>query len=118
MTDPASFQEIEEYWLREAKNNVGDDAVIMIVGNKSDMENTIDDSIIDHFILDTGLSSYKVSAKTGENVEKMFIELCQVLVEKEKLMKPMKNEKNKKQNKIKIGDEEEKKRKRDICCKR
>ena len=65
MTDPSSFQEIEEYWLREAKNNVSDETVIMIVGNKSDMEHKVDDNVIDHFIMDTGLSSCKVSAKTG-----------------------------------------------------
>ena len=44
VNDPLSFTEIEEYWLQEAKNNTDSDALICLVGNKSDMENRIDRS--------------------------------------------------------------------------
>jgi GTPase SAR1 family protein len=37
LTDPASFKEIEDYWIQEAKNNSDTDIMICLVGNKCDM---------------------------------------------------------------------------------
>ena len=91
--DPSSFEEIEDYWLTEAKNNISDDAVISIIGNKADMEHTVPEERIEQFAREAGIKNYYVSAKTGENVDKMFQELCEGLVEKAKLMQPLKTDK-------------------------
>jgi len=43
MTDPASFKEIEDYWIQEAKNNSDSDIMICLVGNKCDMPSQVQD---------------------------------------------------------------------------
>ena len=44
LTDPATFREIEDYWIQEAKNNSDSDIMICLVGNKADMPSQIQDS--------------------------------------------------------------------------
>lgn len=80
LTDPASFKEIEDYWIQEAKNNSDSDIMICLVGNKCDMPTQILDSEISMLVQSIGLPSYAVSAKTGEGVEKMFSEICEKLI--------------------------------------
>lgn len=46
MTDPATFKEIEDYWVQEAKNNSDSDIMICLVGNKCDMPSQVQDSEI------------------------------------------------------------------------
>lgn len=72
MTDPATFKEIEDYWIQEAKNNSDSDIMICLVGNKCDMPSQIPESDINLLVQSIGLPSYFVSAKTGEGVETMF----------------------------------------------
>ena len=65
LNDPQSFEEIEDYWLTEAKNNISDDTIIFILGNKSDMEHAVLEGRIEQFSREAGVKSYNVSAKTG-----------------------------------------------------
>lgn len=44
LTDPATFKEIEDYWIQEAKNNSDSDIMICLVGNKCDMPAQVQDS--------------------------------------------------------------------------
>lgn len=44
LTDQASFKEIEDYWIQEAKNNSDSDIMICLVGNKCDMPAQVQDS--------------------------------------------------------------------------
>lgn len=80
MTDPASFKEIEDYWIQEAKNNSDSDIMICLVGNKCDMPSQVQDVDINLLVQNIGLPSYYVSAKTGEGVDKMFTEICEKLI--------------------------------------
>lgn len=60
------------------KENRGDDATIVVIGNKLDLgeERKVEkDTAVEKF-RDMGIKYYEMSAKTGENVEKMFQELC------------------------------------------
>ena len=72
LTDPASFREVEDYWIQEAKNNSDSDIMICLVGNKCDMPAQVDQEDILLMAQSIGLPSYSVSAKTGEGVDKMF----------------------------------------------
>ena len=65
LNDPQSFEEIEDYWLTEAKNNISDETIIFIIGNKCDMEHTVLDGRIEQFSREAGVKNYNVSAKTG-----------------------------------------------------
>lgn len=68
LTDPASFREVEDYWIQEAKNNSDSDITICLVGNKCDMPAQIEESDIQMLSQSIGLPSFFVSAKTGEGV--------------------------------------------------
>lgn len=54
--------------------------MICLVGNKCDMPSQILGADITQLGQSIGLPSYSVSAKTGEGVEKMFMEICDKLV--------------------------------------
>jgi Ras-related protein Rab-21 len=81
MTDPATFREVEDYWIQEARNNSDSDVLICLVGNKCDMPSQLEDSEVSQLSGSIGLPSYFVSAKTGEGVEKMFQEICERLIQ-------------------------------------
>jgi Ras-related protein Rab-21 len=54
--------------------------MICLVGNKCDMPAQVPDSEVNLLVENIGLPSYYVSAKTGEGVEKMFLEICEKLI--------------------------------------
>ena len=69
-----SFDEIE-FWINFAKENAIEGTPIYLVGNKADIAITLKDRI-EELIERLGLRYFKVSAKTGENVEKVFTEIA------------------------------------------
>lgn len=71
-TDPESFEEIQAYWLNEARNNSDPNVHLVVAGNKSDMNCRIPDADITSLTESLGVPSYSLSAKTGEGVETMF----------------------------------------------
>lgn len=50
MTNEKSFENLEHYWLKEIKQNAPPNAVLMIVGNKADLE---ENKQVDRFVLTT-----------------------------------------------------------------
>jgi small GTP-binding protein len=78
-----SFDEID-LWIKELKNNNSPDSKIILVGNKLDLaeyreiqyeegeQKAKDNAFIDFF---------ETSAKTGENISKMFIKVANILYE-------------------------------------
>ena len=78
-----SFDEID-LWIKELKNNNSPDSKIILVGNKLDLamyreiqyeegeQKAKDNAFVDFF---------ETSAKTGENISKMFIKVANILYE-------------------------------------
>lgn len=62
-------------WLEEARANGNPDMVIMLIGNKSDMESRrqVSSAEGEKFALDHGLVFLETSAKLAENVENAFV---------------------------------------------
>lgn len=58
------------HWHNIVKEKAGD-IPVLVAGNKSDI--AVEDRC--HALKDAGMKGYKTSAKTGENVETLFIEL-------------------------------------------
>lgn len=85
LTDPKSFRDIEDYWIQEAKNNSDSGIFICIVGNKNDLPIQVNEAEIKQLVHSIDLPSYFVSAKSGEGVESMFMEICQKLIQSNKL---------------------------------
>lgn len=82
-------------WLDEARQNGNADMVIMLIGNKSDME---DRRVVSYdegasFAADNGLIFLETSAKTASNVEQAFVQTAdQILDNIEKGIYDVKNE--------------------------
>jgi GTPase SAR1 family protein len=75
-----SFINISNYWFADVKKNIGD-CKIVIVGNKSDLddERVVSKTQAKEFADKNGISYIESSAKSGTNVEEIFIILAKQL---------------------------------------
>lgn len=96
-------------WCHKIKN-YKEDIPILLVGNKLDLEEhrTVSQEQLERFKEDHGISaSMEISLKTGENVDKMFIKLTEMILKKHKIdfekeiKKPEKKKRKKKSKKKK-----------------
>lgn len=87
LTRPDSLENIETYWLAEL-NKVAENVPAVLVGNKVDLEEErqITDEMVATFAGNLDCPHFISSAKTGENVERLFMKLGEVVV---KSMGPM-----------------------------
>jgi Ras-related protein Rab-1A len=80
VTDRASFMDVS-YWLNEVKLEASSDVVVLLLGNKSDLETqravSFDEgkALADEF----RISFMETSAKTSANVEAAFIAMAAVV---------------------------------------
>ncbi|CDO93496.1 unnamed protein product [Kluyveromyces dobzhanskii CBS 2104] len=85
VTEPGSLPKAK-LWVDELKEKVSDDKLIIcLVGNKLDLaaekesSSLVDESEAREFAKDNNLLFHQVSAKTGENVIKVFEEIGEIL---------------------------------------
>ncbi|KAH7732087.1 Ras family protein [Aphelenchoides avenae] len=78
LTNEKSFENLENYWLKEIRNHAPQNAVILLVGNKADMEaeRKVSFDRAERLAKRIGVSLYEVSAKTGINVDEAFQDLA------------------------------------------
>ena len=69
-------------WLDYIKENRGDDVHTVVIGNKIDdtQERTVSSEQAAQKFGNIGVSLFEVSAKTGQNLQRMFTETCLHLV--------------------------------------
>uniref|UniRef100_A0A914BZ26 Uncharacterized protein n=1 Tax=Acrobeloides nanus TaxID=290746 RepID=A0A914BZ26_9BILA len=81
LTNEKSFENLENYWLKEIKEHAPQNAVILLVGNKADMESErkVGFDRAERLAQKMGVSLYEVSAKTGINVEEAFMDLANAM---------------------------------------
>ncbi|KAF4316459.1 hypothetical protein BBO99_00008679 [Phytophthora kernoviae] len=78
----ASFEKIKE-WLQDLQHHVGDDIVLAVVGNKSDVSaSSFDFAKVQQFADEIGALVFRTSAKTGEGVQSLFESLAVQLLKK------------------------------------
>uniref|UniRef100_A0A0K0EX53 Ras-related protein Rab-1A n=1 Tax=Strongyloides venezuelensis TaxID=75913 RepID=A0A0K0EX53_STRVS len=84
LTNEKSFENIENYWLKQIRTHAPPNAVVVLVGNKADLENErkVDFDRAENFAKKTGISLYEVSAKTGINCEEAFMDLANHMKER------------------------------------
>lgn len=84
MTNEKSFENLEKYWLKEIKQHAPANAVLMLVGNKADLdaERKVDFDRAEKLASRLGVSLYEVSAKTGINCEEAFHTLTAAMRER------------------------------------
>lgn len=74
------------YWLKELKNNAKADIVIVLVGNKTDLEKNrvIDREEVRAFAARAGAEHMETSAKSGSGVDNLFLAVLQKMVKMDK----------------------------------
>ncbi|KYK29501.1 MAG: hypothetical protein AYK23_05075 [Candidatus Proteinoplasmatales archaeon SG8-5] len=81
LTRSDSLQNVEKYWLSEL-NKVVQDVPAVLVGNKVDLQDeiTVSEDELATFGRRLDTPHFLSSAKTGENVEKVFMKLGEVVI--------------------------------------
>lgn len=80
VTDGKSFSQINDYWLKEVENNAPPNAVLMIVGNKCDLENrSVDVRKAKDYAKTKEALFLETSAKEATNVTKAFMTLAETI---------------------------------------
>ena len=120
-----SFEDLD-LWIKELKMNNSPDSKVVLVGNKLDLEENRQVSYEEgnKHAKDNGfIDFFETSAKTGENISKMFIKVTNILYEEHLRFKGIETDeqfKTFRQNKpnFKLIKKKEKKEKKDKkkCC--
>jgi len=81
ITDRESFTKVR-HWVKELRKIVGKDIVLVIAGNKSDMEKNrqVNDVEAKEYADSVGALHLMCSAKTGKGVENAFLELTKEIL--------------------------------------
>ncbi|KRX03905.1 P-loop containing nucleoside triphosphate hydrolase [Pseudocohnilembus persalinus] len=108
LSDFNSYYSISQHWIKQVQEKTSD-AIFILVGNKKDKkmdQDQVQKSIIDNFCKEYNCQYIEISAKTGENVEEMFIQLAISVRDRFFPQYKLQNG-EKKQNNIKEEDEDE-----------
>jgi Ras-related protein Rab-21 len=83
ITDPYSFTKVQ-HWVKELRKIVGKDIILVIAGNKIDMEKKrqVDNAEAEAYAASVGAVHITCSAKTGKNVEAAFLEITKGMLKK------------------------------------
>jgi small GTP-binding protein len=123
ITRKSSFLNIDK-WIGELKTNGSEDILIILVGNKSDLEDKREVSTEDgeKKAKQYGIAFCETSALQGKNIEYAFnILIDEIILDidnaKEKEMKNNKNNNKKKSKGIMLNTNNDKHHKKKKCCK-
>ena len=110
-----SFEDID-LWYKEIKENANPGLKLILGGNKSDLKRVVDIEKVNKIMDECDIDLYiETSARTGYNVEKLFVEASKILFKEYLLIK----DKTKKKNSKKIileKDDEEGETKKECAC--
>ena len=95
ITNRASYEHVPQ-WLADVRQLAGNDVVVMIVGNKSDLANA-DKRMVQHneasiFAQENGLMHFETSASTGELVSDAFLKVAKTAMSKTDVEAPTNEE--------------------------
>ena len=120
ITSMKSFESISE-WIKSILTIKGEDFPIMLIGNKSDLEENreVDKEDGENEAKQNNLHFYETSNKTGNNVKEAVMDLVKLIVEQNK-KKKSENENNVKNNNVnnnnvKLNRKEIKKKHKTFC---
>lgn len=82
MTNKTTFDHLEK-WIESFREVAGQNALVYIVANKSDLTDQIQVPFIEakSFAEQQGFAIYETSAKTGKNIQKMFYDLASKILD-------------------------------------
>ncbi|XP_034189590.1 RAS oncogene family member Rab21 [Osmia lignaria lignaria] len=82
ITDEDTFQKVKN-WVKELKKMLGSEICLAIAGNKVDLEKNRSVSIqeAEEYAKQVGAMHYHTSAKLSQNIEEMFLDLTQRMIQ-------------------------------------
>jgi small GTP-binding protein len=85
ITQKSSFEGAQS-WIEEILRRASDNCIILLLGNKSDLENEIkvDENEVNNYVRNKDILHFKTSAKTGLNIKRIFNTTINKLVEENK----------------------------------
>ena len=75
VSKPETFTALEE-WYKEVRENIGYEVPIVVIGNKTDLENKVSNKQIDELKSKFEFTFLQTSAKTGQMVNQAFETIC------------------------------------------
>ncbi|KAJ3432153.1 ras-related protein rab-5c [Anaeramoeba flamelloides] len=83
ITKQSSFRDLD-HWYQELQNSAPRNVILMIVGNKTDLEEEreVQEKEIKDWALNRNCSYIETSAKTGSNINNLFENVCKIFSEK------------------------------------
>lgn len=87
ITDDISFKRVN-YWLSQVKDQAPSDILIMLIGNKSDLEDrrTVNKKLAIDLAKNSNMLYFETSCLTADNVELAFMQLGKKLNENSKIV--------------------------------
>ncbi|EGR29022.1 ras oncogene family protein, putative [Ichthyophthirius multifiliis] len=112
-----AFENISS-WMKQIKDNVGDAVQIILIANKSDIQDKVIQGSEGQRLADEfKISFFQTSAKTGENVEKAFDHLAMKILQNVKNNNQLQSLQQQGQGvKIKTNDQKEHNKKKKCGC--
>ena len=88
ITDANSFSKAKQ-WINELRNARGDQVVIFLVGNKTDLQfiRVVQTPEAMQYAKISGLTYFETSAKTGSNIDQVFTDLAIEILQKPEIQK-------------------------------
>lgn len=85
ITDSESFNKVKN-WVKELRKIVGNDIIIVIAGNKVDLEKnrSVNEQEAIKYAESVGASHYQTSAKTNRGLDDVFINISQRMMDTKK----------------------------------
>lgn len=87
VSDPNTFDEAKG-WQKTVANERGSDAVCVLVGNKNDLEAKVDAEQVAQYAHQHQMSTIETSAKTGQNVMRLFRLICELIPDAPRAVQP------------------------------
>ena len=75
MNDKETFDTIKDWMVLFNNNNSKEDIPKYLVGNKSDLEINVEQSLIDEFVKESKIPYMSISAKDNKNIDELFEEI-------------------------------------------
>jgi len=117
ITDADSFIKVQK-WVKELRKMLGNEIVIAIAGNKTDLERqrTVSNEEAEEYAASVGAAHFLTSAKANKGLEEVFLALTTQMMEKAQTAAPEGRRSSRASAKLVILDDGEPEGQQSSCC--